>query len=475
MNLFRAASLKPLGIVLVVLIVVVAGAAYFIGVPGSKELYQPVSGAEKRGEALKGVTLDPKDSDALIVPKDVLDRLKIKTDTVTNSHSLPLVLTGSLALDPQTLGRIRSRFSGEVIEVASRRDDDASRAAATSKFRPLRLGDKVDEGELLAVVWSKDLGEKKSELVDAQSQLLLDEKTLKRYKDGYPSGGIPDFLLLQQERAVKTDRIAVDRAERTLRTWKLKQSEIDALKALARPDADRKELREREEREDWARVEIWAPYAGVIVERNVVKGDIIDSTLDMFKLANMKKLAVWTHAYEEDVPALQRLDEQRREKGLGAIPWTIRLRKDTDQEEEVPGTITNIGRIVDPTQHTVIIMGEVDNPKGQLKAGQWIKATVELPPPPGEVSIPIGALVEDGKDSVVFVQTDPKENRFAMKRVAVTRRGLHEAQVRSELRPNDKKAHLQALQLGDRVVISGALELKAALDDRQEAAQASAK
>ena len=33
--------------------------------------------------------------------------------------------------------------------------------------RPVRFGDAVNKGQLLAVIWSKDLGEKKSELVDA--------------------------------------------------------------------------------------------------------------------------------------------------------------------------------------------------------------------------------------------------------------------------------------------------------------------
>jgi cobalt-zinc-cadmium efflux system membrane fusion protein len=474
MNLLPTGWLRVIAIGLVALVIVTAGAIYFVGVPGVRSY--PVSGAEKSGhDTLSGVTLDPKDSDALIVPADVLTRLKIKTGDVTKARPRPLVLTGSLAFDPQTLGRVRSRFAGEAIEISPRRDEDASHAASQTELRSLRLGDKVNEGDLLAVVWSKDLGEKKSELVDAQSLLLTDTGLLKTYREAYPRGGIPDYLIKQQERAVKSDHIAVDRAERTLRTWKLKQSEINALKALAKPDADRKELREREEREDWARVEIRAPYDGIIVERNIVKGDIIDSSLDLFKIANMKKLAVWAHAYEEDVPALQRLREQRQDAGLGPIPWRIRLRSDSDQEDEVDGTITNVGQVVDPTQRTVIIMGEVNNPKGRLKAGQWISATIELPPPSGEVSVPIGALVEDGRDSIVFVQPNPKENRFVMRRVAVTRRGLHDAQVRSDLRPADKEDKLEPLKLNDRVVTSGALELKAALEDRQEAAQANTK
>jgi cobalt-zinc-cadmium efflux system membrane fusion protein len=119
-----------------------------------------------------------------------------------------------------------------------------------------------------------------------------------------------------------------------------------------------------------------------------------------------------------------------------------------------------IGQIVDPTQHTALVMGTIPNPAGELRAGQFIKATVLLPPAGDAVSIPIGALVEDGKESIVFVQPDPKENRFVMRHVSVTRRGLDEAEVRAGV-----------LREGERVVRSGSLELKAALEDLQAAAK----
>src|SRR5262249_45080115 len=151
-----------------------------------------------------------------------------------------------------------------------------------------------------------------------------------------------------------------------------------------------------------------------------------------------KHLAVWAHAYEEDLPALKDFKEQRRKEGK-QVPWQVRLRNDPNADP-VDGFIDLIGNVVDPTQHTVLIQGTVlnpnlgtkDNPNYRFTAGQYIKATVELPAASGEVSIPIGALVEDGKDSIVFV-VDAKDNRFTMRRVAVTRRGLTEAQVRSEL------------------------------------------
>ncbi len=78
-----------------------------------------------------------------------------------------------------------------------------------------------------------------------------------------------------------------------------------------------------------------------------------------------------------------------------------------------------------------MVRGHIPNPNGLLRAGQFVTATVELLPPKNVVEVPIGALVEDGKDSIVFVQADPKEPVYTMRRVQVTNRFDRTAYVRS--------------------------------------------
>jgi cobalt-zinc-cadmium efflux system membrane fusion protein len=114
----------------------------------------------------------------------------------------------------------------------------------------------------------------------------------------------------------------------------------------------------------------------------------------------------------------------------------------------------------------------VDNSDGDLTAGQFVTATVPLPPPPGVVSIPLSALVEDGNESIVFVQPDPgRERYFSLRRVRVVERFHGGAYVRSELTEAEKARGLQELKPGQRVVIQGAMELKAALEDAQSQRQ----
>jgi cobalt-zinc-cadmium efflux system membrane fusion protein len=50
--------------------------------------------------------------------------------------------------------------------------------------------------------------------------------------------------------------------------------------------------------------DVVAPLDGVIIERNVALGELVDTTSDLFKVADLSRLGVLAHAYEEDLPTL---------------------------------------------------------------------------------------------------------------------------------------------------------------------------
>ena len=169
------------------------------------------------------------------------------------------------------------------------------------------------------------------------------------------------------------------------------------------------------------------------------------------------------------MPALQELKSQSQNQ----IPWTVR----TVGAKPIPGFVDDIGYLIDPNQHTAIVRGHIPNPGGVLRAGQFVKAVVELLPPKNVVEIPSGALVEDGKDSIVFVQPDATKPVYTLRHVEVTNRFADTVYIRSvDLSKEELKAavadgkassHAQPLREGERVLTVGALELKTALESRQ--------
>ncbi len=98
-----------------------------------------------------------------------------------------------------------------------------------------------------------------------------------------------------------------------------------------------------------------------------------------------------------------------------------------------------MGYIIDANQHTAVVKGFIGNPEGRLRAGQFVSATVNLPPPPDVVEVPLTALAEDGKQSFVFIQPDPTKPRYTMRRVDVTYRFDTTAFVRSRLTPAEQQ------------------------------------
>ena len=64
---------------------------------------------------------------------------------------------------------------------------------------------------------------------------------------------------------------------------------------------------------------------------------------------------------------------------------------------------------------------------------------MEIPPPDGVVEIPVDALVEDGRQSLVFVQPDAAKHQFTMRRVQVTHRFERTVFVRSTPIPKEEQ------------------------------------
>jgi cobalt-zinc-cadmium efflux system membrane fusion protein len=334
--------------------------------------------------------------------------------------------------------------------------------------RELRSGDRVQKGDLLGVFYSADVGNKKNDLIDALVQLKLDQDILDRAEKAFLTGALPEVFLLNARRNVQSDQNAIERAVSNLRTWDIPEEDIQAVYREAEEIGKRKGKRDRDKDKLWPRVELRAPEEGTIVERNVAQHEmVVDNTVNLFQIAKVDRLLVLANVPEDDLPTLNGLKTADRK-------WTVRT-VGTGNAAGIAGLIDEIGYLIDPNQHTAVIKGHIDNPGGRIRAGQFVSATVQIPPPEGVVEVPIDTIAEDGQQCVVFVQTDPAKHHYTMRRVEVTHRFEKTALVRSTPIPKEQQhaadeegTGLQAkepLRPGERILQSGVLELKATLLD----------
>ena len=374
--------------------------------------------------------------DSLTVPPQIAEKMKLGT-AIAQSPCQPVALPpfqGVLALDNDHLSRVHARFAGEVVEIGHSTDGSDP---------TLRVGDQVKQGDLLAVVWSTDLGQKKSELVDAVGKLHAEEALRDRLKTLFEGGAGSGRSYRDADKEVQARLVEIASVERTLRTWRLTDEDIAAIRAEVEHVADPKY--QSDDRNGWARVEIRAPMSGVILEKNIVVGDIVDTSTDLFKIGQLSQLAVWAHIYEEDLPLLKSCPRPTE--------WTIS--PPSNPGATFTGTLDKVSAVIDPVQHTALVTGRVDNSAGDLKIGQFVTVTIKVPPSEQELQLPATAVVENGWQSVVFVQPKASEGTYIRRPVQVVRRFRDEVFVHTGQ---------NGLLPGDVIVTSGALMLQNAMD-----------
>ena len=288
---------------------------------------------------------------------------------------------------------------------------------------------------------------------------------------------------------MQTDRNAVTRAIKQLKTWDIPQVEIDAIQEDAKKIHANKDewLRTPEGRwvnrekqsiggkvdlhkeadNEWGRVTLRAPFDGVIIEQNITVDDMVaDNTINLFQIADVSRLLVTVHCQEDDLPTLEALHGEHRR-------WTVRTA--FAPPAGLSGTIDEIGYLIDPNQHTAIIKGYIDNPGQRIRATQFASATVNIPPPSDVVEIPVDALVERrqaepgvrGARSVqaaVYHAACPCD-------ASVRRHGIR-AQTpipeKERLTDTEKEEGLlpkEPLRPGERVLTAGSVELKRVVID----------
>jgi len=489
-------ALRSAGLLLIVTIVLAVFLGFVLGVrlPGMAAAEEEMKIEPPRQ---LGVTLVKDQPHTLLVPEQVRvalgirkggkDQIEVvKAPTATR----PLTLYGSTALNPARHVPIRARFAPcEVVKIGQRPvyPGEPGNTSGQTEYRELLPGDRVKKGDILGVYFSVDVGCKKNDLLDALVQYELDQKIWDNMIKH--STALSDIMLDNQWRNVQQDRNAISRALNTLIAWNIPQEDIDALHEEAKKIAADKEAwfktragrwvkrekqgvtgydPDKENENPWGKVTLRAPFDGVIVERNGTVHEIIqDPTTNLFRIAQVDRLLVTAYAPEDELPTLNALKPEER-------VWTVQT-VGANSVGGLKGRIEEIGYLIDPYQHTAVVKGYIDNPKEQIRGGQFVSCTIQIPPPQDVVEVPMDAVVEDGKYAVVFVQTDPAKPCYTMRRVQLTHRFEKTAFVRSKPFTKDEQLTaaeaemgllpLEPLRPGERILRTGVGELKAALLD----------
>lgn len=171
------------------------------------------------------------------------------------------------AVGPRQLQRSLS-LPGEIRFDEDRTAHLVPRAAGVVESVAVVLGQQVKAGDLLAVIASPQISEQRSELAASQRRLELARSSYQREKDLWQEG-------ISAEQDYQQARQALQEAEIAQANARQKISALSGSVVLA--GGNRYELR--------------APFAGQIVEKHLVPGEVVNETSAAFTLSDLSR--VW--------------------------------------------------------------------------------------------------------------------------------------------------------------------------------------
>jgi len=321
----------------------------------------PISCAPKRGsssnaEAAKAAEAETDSApgamtEVALTSKQAL-ALGLKTDTIgRHSFSGRIEVNGQLESLPQNEASVTASIGANVASIV------------------VREGQKVARGQVLAYVSHPDLLELQSKYVTACSELEFASGEYERQKRLYEEqvGSGKDYQKIQSE--YKSLQGEVRNLEAQLRLLKLDPAKIKSGTL-------------------YERVPIVAPIGGYIDRIEAKIGQYVDPHTSMFQIVDNSRIQAHLLAFEKDA---YRIKEGQ----------TVTFTVESAPEETFSAKIYSVGKTFEENPKAVRVHAEVDNRKGLLIAGTYIKGRIatdvaSLP------AVPEDAVVESDGKSYIF-------------------------------------------------------------------------
>ncbi|MCK6527696.1 efflux RND transporter periplasmic adaptor subunit [Myxococcota bacterium] len=293
---------------------------------------------------------------------------------------------------------------------------------------PVRLGQDVRRGQVLALMESPELGQARAEYLAAAKRAQVAETNLDRARGLVDKGISAARDVREAEADLAEAQAAVDTADARLHALGLSEAEVKALKA---------------DEHFSSQFPLRSPLTGTVVQVDATLGESVEGASHLFTVGDLSRLWAILEIAESDVARVR--PGQPVALTVGSLP-----------EARFEGKVDYVGDVVEEQSRTVEVRVAVGNPERALKPGMFATAEIavggapEAPTgAPSAVVIPREAVQAVGGEAVVFVAVGP--NRFRPVEVEVGATTASEAEVRI------------GLTGGETVVARGAFILKSEL------------
>jgi cobalt-zinc-cadmium efflux system membrane fusion protein len=251
---------------------------------------------------------------------------------------------GEIKADETRVAHVVPRLSGVVLEVLRRE------------------GDRVQRGELMAVINSRELADAKSTYLAAAQRAQFARVSLEREENLWKKKISAEQEYLEARRQADEARLAQDVARQQLIALGVPAAAVDTLGQAAA--------------ESLSRYEIRAPLSGTVVERDLTVGEAVAADRNIFVIADLS--SVWIEA------SIAAKDLVHVRQGQ---PATIVAQ---DAGVQASGRISFIGALVGEQNRRATARIVIPNTAGVWRPGLFVSVKLEQ----SSTTVPVAVLAE---------------------------------------------------------------------------------
>ena len=367
----------------------------------SEDVARPTSSAAATTAAR---TPEAHDASAVTVDEGMLRDLRVTTaEAEQRSGDEMLTLLGELEVDQRRYAQVGAPVPARVTRLAA------------------QLGDRVAAGQTLAELSSPDLARARADYLSARARLTLAEAALERKRGLADERIVPLRDVQEAESLVAEVRASLRSAAAAIGAFGVEPPVETADGANGGA---------------YSSFAVRSPVAGLVIERTAVLGQMLDPATAAFRIGDLSTLWLTVHAFERDAVRIR--DGVRARLAFPSLPG-----------QDFEGSVTLVGRQVDPESRTVPVRIDVRNAAGTLRPGMSASAVLHVDGGSGRtvVSVPVAAVQRVRNEWSVFLPRDART--FEIRRIGRGRDLGGEIEV------------LSGLEAGETVVVDGAFLLKA--------------